>query len=199
MDAIKNKGNIILIVLYIFLIAFSKLMPHPANFSPLLALAIFGGAMAYRKKSFILITLFAWYLSDFLYNNFVHSEYVTGKGGLVFFSGYMIWVYAGMLLVILLASKLLHKFNYGRLFGTALLSAVVFYLVTNFGAWLSMPELYTRDIQGLMNSYVAAIPFFRATLLGNIVFSFLVFGLYELIVKRFHVREPLFQVEKAKS
>jgi len=191
MNGIKNTKTLLLLVVYIFVIAFSKLMPHPDNFSPVLALAIFGGALFFRKKIFIAVTLAALFLSDFIFNNYIHPEYIQNKDGIVFFSGYMIWVYLSIIAVVLLASVLLRKFSYIKLGGTVLLSAVIFYLITNFGAWLSMPEVYTRDFSGLINSYVAAIPFFRASLVSNMIFSFIVFALYDIVVRYYKIKDSI--------
>ena len=195
MDISNNKKNIItlvLISLYIVLIAVSKLFPHPDNFTPILGLAIFGGAMFIRKRIFLYITVFALFVSDFIFNNYVHPEYFTNKSGIIIFSDYMIWVYVSILLVIVAASYILKKFNYPKLFFTAIGGAIVFFLITNFGSWLSSPELYTRDFTGLINSYVAGIPFFRSTLISNILFSFIVFGIYDIAVRYIFKEKGIF-------
>ncbi len=179
----KNIITPVLISLYILIIAGIKLLPHPDNFTPIMGLAIFGGAMFLRKKMFLYITLIALFISDFIFNNFVHPEYFANKKGIVFFADYMIWVYLSILLIIFIASYILKKFSYVKLFFTAIGGAIVFYLITNFGSWLSLPELYTRDFSGLMDSYRAGIPFFRNTLASNIIFSFIVFGIYDIVVR----------------
>ncbi len=186
MDLNKNKKSITAIILvsaYILIIAGSKLLPHPENFTPLLGLAIFGGAMFLKKRMFLIITIAALFISDFIFNNFVHPEYISNKSGLIFFADYMIWVYLSILLVIFGASFALKKFSYLRLLITSIGGALVFYLITNFGAWLSSPELYTRDLSGLLQSYRAGIPFFRGTIISNIVYSFVIFGLYDIIAR----------------
>jgi hypothetical protein len=58
------------------------------------------------------------------------------------------------------------------------LSSVQFFLITNFGAWLGMPQLYSRSLAGLGNCYVAAIPFFGRTLASDLVYSAALFGLH---------------------
>ncbi len=182
----KDKKNIVTVIaisLYILLIAVIKLFPHPDNFTPILGLAIFGGAMLLRKRIFLYVTIIALFVSDFVFNNYVHPEYFANKKGIIFFADYMIWVYVSIVLIIFSASFLLKKFNYIKLFFTAIGGAIVFFLITNFGSWLSSPELYTRDFSGLLNSYVAGIPFFRSTLISNIIFSFIVFGIYDIAVR----------------
>ncbi|HEB62326.1 MAG TPA: hypothetical protein ENI82_04155, partial [Bacteroidetes bacterium] len=100
----KNILTLILISLYIMLIAVIKLLPHPDNFTPILGLAIFGGAMFIRKRIFLYVTIIALFVSDFIFNNYVHPEYFANKSGIIFFADYMIWVYLSILLVIIGAS-----------------------------------------------------------------------------------------------
>jgi hypothetical protein len=71
--------------------------------------------------------------------------------------------------------------NNKSLLGATLFSALSFFLITNFGAWWVDP-LYSKDFTGLLNSYIAGIPFFRGTLVGNVLFGFIFFKSYEKIV-----------------
>ncbi len=182
---INNKTILIpvLISLYILLIAGIKLMPHPDNFTPILGLAIFGGAMFIRKKIFLYITILSLFISDFIFNNYIHPEYFANRSNIIIVADYMIWVYLSIFIIIIAASYILKKFSYLKLFFTAIGGALIFFLITNFGSWMSSPELYSRDFSGLINSYVAGIPFFRSTLISNIIFSFIVFGIYDITIK----------------
>ncbi|HHH53442.1 MAG TPA: hypothetical protein ENK91_07270 [Bacteroidetes bacterium] len=177
----RNFANLVLISLYILIISLSKILPHPENFTPILGLAIFGGAMYIKRKVFFIVTIAALFLSDFIFNNYVHPEYFPDNNGIIFFSNYMIWVYFSIFAIIFLASKVLKHFNYLKLFFVILGSSILFYLVTNFGSWLASPELYTRDFSGIISSYIAGIPFFRSTLISNIITGFVIFGIYDLV------------------
>jgi hypothetical protein len=194
----KDKNTLkgfIIISIYILVIALSKLIPHTENFSAITGMVIFGGFMFGRQKNFFLITIVALFFTDFIFNNYVHPEYFPHRTGLVFFSGYMIWVYLSYALIILLASFFLRKFSYLKLFSTAIAGSIVFYLITNF-AWLYPATLYSRDFAGIIQSYAAALPFFRTSLVSDVLFSFLIFGVYDLVVNRYFIKSSVFSVSK---
>lgn len=171
-----------LIILLTLLAALSRLIPHPPNFTPLGAIAIFGAAYFSRKHLAFIIPLAAWWISDLLLNNLVYAElYPEIYQGFSWMGNPVIYLCLG--LIVLLGWVLMKKVTVFRVIGTATLAAVVFFLVTNFNSMLSSP-LYTKDINGLMESYIAGIPFFRNTLLGNLLYSALLFGVYEWFLSR---------------
>ena len=173
----------------------SKFIPHTENFSAVTGMVIFGGFMFGRQKSFFIITILALFFTDFIFNNYIHPEYFPVRTGLVFFSSYMIWVYLSYGLIIMLSSKFLRKFSYLKRFSTALVSSMIFYLITNF-AWLYPVSLYSRDLNGIIQSYTAALPFFRTSLVSDILFSFMIFGIYDLVVSRYFIKSPVYSVSK---
>jgi hypothetical protein len=63
-----------------------------------------------------------------------------------------------------------------KIAGGAISGSLVFFVTSNFVAWLGLTQMYTRDVAGLVNCYVAAIPFFRNTFFGDLVYSFVMFG-----------------------
>jgi hypothetical protein len=74
--------------------------------------------------------------------------------------------------------------------GTALLSSILFFVITNFGVWLTGGGwFYPRTWQGLVECYVMAIPFFRNTLAGDLVFTGVLFGLFELFLRSIRASE----------
>ncbi|MDV7400288.1 DUF6580 family putative transport protein, partial [Arthrospira platensis SPKY1] len=79
------------------MIALSRFMPHPWNFTPVGALAIFGGAIFKNRPSIIWFTFISLYLTDFVINNFIFRSSFAGQSGTIWFSSYMIWVYGGFL------------------------------------------------------------------------------------------------------
>lgn len=189
----KMKKNILLISLYIFLIALSKFIPHQGNFSAIGGMVIFGGFMFGKKKDFFLITIISLFIVDFIFNNYVHPEYIKNRNGIVLFDYSMIWVYLSYILIILGTSALLKHFSYAKLFLTSLGSSLVFYLITNF-AWLYRDTFYTRDLNGLISSYTAALPFFKTSLASNIIFSFIIFGFYDFIYSRYFIKSNKFSL-----
>lgn len=137
-----------------------RLMPHPANFAPVAAVALFGGALLPRKLGlFLPLTIM------------VLSDLVIGLHPTIFFT----W---GSFLVIALAgSYFMKRVTVSSVVIASLGSSVFFYLVTNFGVWLE-GRLYTQTFDGLLQCYINALPFFRNTLLGDLVFSAALFGAY---------------------
>lgn len=175
MDTTKNHG-IKIVVLLIIAAAFSRLIPHYPNFTAIGAIALFSGAYLNRNWMAYTIPVFALFLSDLF---------------LGFHEG-MIAVYAATLLVVFIGNYMLHnKVKTVPVALAAVVSSVSFFIITNFAVWMS-GFLYPRDLTGLLACYVAAIPFFHSTLLGDLFYSALLFGAYELVLKRF----PQFALQK---
>jgi hypothetical protein len=138
-----------------------RLMPHPWNFQPMDALALFGGAVLPGASAFV-VPLGAVIVSD---------------AALGFYGVGMLWVYAAYLAIIFLGHLALRRRSAMGIAGTAVASAILFYLITNFGEWTG--PLYPHTLAGLAASYAAAIPFFRNTVLSDIVYSLALFGIYD--------------------
>lgn len=147
----------------ILLAALSRLLPHPLNFAPITAIALFGGVFLDKKHTFI-VPIAALLISD----------YFLG------FYPDMGWVYGSFILIGFLGLWLRKHYTLTATVGTTLAGSILFFIVTNFGAWLGYLHLYTRDLPGLIQCYTAAIPFFRNTLAGDFVYVGVMFGAYEL-------------------
>ncbi|HLF15779.1 MAG TPA: DUF6580 family putative transport protein [Bacteroidota bacterium] len=144
----------------------SRLVPHPMNFAPIAALALFGGAFFDRRFSFVLP--FAVLLV---------SDWFIG-----FYDG-VAWVYGAFFLVNLVGWWLRGRRSLGATAGATLTGSVLFFIVTNFGVWLQ-GSLYSPDFAGLVTCYVAAMPFFRNTLAGDAFYVAVLFGLTELAARK---------------
>ena len=151
--------RLITLVLIIFTIAMFRLLPHPPNVSPIAAMALFGGAFFSDKRIAFLVPFLALLLSDFILG--LHDT--------------MVYVYAGFALTVFFGFGIRKNMSLGRIAIAVAGSSVLFFIISNFGAWFTS-GLYPMTIDGLMQAYVAAIPFFQNSLLGNIVFSALLFG-----------------------
>lgn len=146
-----------------------------ANFTAVGAIAIFGafyfdGPMRYMAPLAVL------WVSDLVLNNVVYAQYYDSFQ--LFGSAS---VYAAVLVVGIVAYFMMRSPSWTRLLGTSLVGAVIFFVMTNAVSWYANP-MYTQDLSGLMASYTAGIPFFRNTLISNVVFSFVLFGVYEYIL-----------------
>jgi hypothetical protein len=151
--------RLITLVLIIFTIAMFRLLPHPPNVSPIAAMALFGGACFSDKRVAFLVPFLAMLLSDFILG--LHDT--------------MVYVYAGFALTVVIGFWIRKNMNTGRIAVAAVGSSVLFFIISNFGAWFTS-GLYPMTIEGLMQAYIAAIPFFQHSLLGNIAFMALLFG-----------------------
>ncbi|MBI5217083.1 MAG: hypothetical protein HY960_15110 [Ignavibacteriae bacterium] len=152
----------------ILLAAFSRLVPHPVNFAPIAALALFGGVYLDKKHTF-LVPLVALFLSDYF---------------LGFYSG-MIWVYGSFAAIGVIGLWVRNHRGIATTIGATLLGSLLFFIVTNFGVWISSHGMYPRTFAGLIECYVAAIPFFRNSVLGDFAYVTAMFGVYELAKKFF--------------
>ena len=91
----------------------------------------------------------------------------------------MATVYFSVALIVLLGSVALNRVSALRVGGAALASSILFFVVTNFGMWLSS-GIYPRTLAGLEACYVAAIPFFQNTVAGDLFYAALLFGGFKL-------------------
>jgi len=148
-----------------------RLLPHPPNMTPIAAIALFGGAYFTTKRTAFLVPLAAMYLSDLALGFFVYDF------GL--FHGFMPFVYVSFAVTVCLGSLIRHRLTPLTIGGAALMSSVLFFIVANFGVWL-VGNLYPKTVTGLASCYVAAIPFFRNTLAGNVFYSLVLFGGFAL-------------------
>lgn len=172
MKITQNSSIALKIGLAVSLIVFAvsaRLMPHPANFAPIAAIAIFGGAVLPRKWA-VVLPLGAMIVSDL----------IIGLHPLVFYT------WGCFLLIALLSNKTLKNIRPTNVVLTSLAASVLFYIVTNFGVWMQH-QMYPMTASGLLNCYVNAIPFFRNTLLGDLAYTGLLFGIFAIVTKMAHV------------
>ena len=180
MEKLRKKRKILelIIVLILILIGVSlRLLPHPPNFAPILAIALFGGVYLSRKIAFVLPIL-----------AMVISDIFIGYYGIIL----MVSVYGVFLLSVILGLWLKKHKKWYTVGGSAVLSAVLFFLITNFAVWAFNPW-YAKTFSGIVQCYLMAIPFFKNTLLGNLFYVTIFFGAYEIaevwIRKRFKITE----------
>lgn len=170
-----EKQNTLKFVLVLILVAaFSRIIPHPHNFTPVGGIAVFGSYFLGRKIWAFLVPLFSLWLSDLFINNIIYPvQYPQYYEGFTLFGSF--WVYGSFILMIPLAWGLLSTFTLPRLALTGFSTASLFFLITNFGSWLNNP-IYPQNFSGLLTSYVAGLPFFQNTLLGDICYLVILFG-----------------------
>ena len=145
----------------ILILAFARLIPHPPNFTPIIAVALISGYFFKNINLSLLILLVAMLLSD-LFIGFYEN---------------MIFVYASLLLITFVFHKISKKINYKNLFIYCFAGSLIFFIFSNFGVWaLGSPGVldvaYERNISGLVECYILAIPFFGNTFLSTLIFAY---------------------------
>lgn len=159
------------IIIVIISLAVFRVMPgQVANFSPLMALALFCGTY-FKRGTALAFTLMAIWLSDVLMSHLLFGHWV------LFYPG-CFWQYSGYLLIAGIGMLFLRQIKPIRIMLAGLGAAVLFYTISNFGVWYS-GLLYPMTLTGLMACYVAAIPFFKTTLISTWFFSILLFSAME--------------------
>jgi len=161
----------------IIILAFARLIPHPPNFTPIIAIAIISG---YFFKSFnlsVLILLTAMLISD-LFIGFYEN---------------IIFVYVSLILITFIFHKISNKINFKNLFIYSFAGSVIFFVVSNFGVWaLGSPGVYDiayeKSLSGLIQCYVLAIPFFGNTFLSTLIFSYPAIFIYRSLATRSSAR-----------
>ena len=148
----------------VFIAAFVRLIPHPPNFAPIAAMALFGGAYFNKKWAAFLLPLLAMFITDLI----------------IGFHATMWAVYISFIIIVGLGMFLIKQKKVTNIILASVSSSVLFFVITNFGLWISTPY-YAKTGAGLAACYTAAIPFFHYTLLGDIFFVSLMFGVYELV------------------
>jgi len=152
-----DRNNIQLVIWIVgltLLLGMSRIIPHPPNFPPILAVGIFVPLLTGNWKSALPLTLGAMFIGDLYWG--LHS--------------YMAWTYVSVALVSLIAINF-------SLLANCFIAPIVFFIITNFGVWTS--GYYGFTLEGLMACYIAAIPFFHMTLLGTLTYTLLFYLIYK--------------------
>jgi hypothetical protein len=157
--------------------AMSRLLPHPPNFSPVEAIALFGGAYFASRAWAVLVPLAAMLISDVVLAALNGGSYSFAN----YFASTSFWLVYGCIAVsTTLGFGLRGKVGGAKVLGYSLLGSVLFFLATNFGAWLGS-TMYPQNGAGLVAAYAAGIPFFQWTVLGTLFYSALLFGGFALL------------------
>ena len=159
----------------ILLLAFSRFIPHPPNFTPIIAVAIMSGYFFKNIKLSFITLLISMLLVDVFIGFYKH----------------MFFVYLSLFLITFIFFKISDKVNSKNLFIFGFLGSLIFFLVSNFGVWASgvlspitnLP--YEKNLNGLINCYFLAIPFFTKTLISTIFFSYVAYLANYSLKKRF--------------
>ena len=154
------------IIFITLILVLSRIIPHPPNFTPILAGIIF---LPFIKKDLtfsVIVPLAAMLISDLIIG--MHSL--------------MLWTYGSIMFL----SCLTYYFNQDnilRIGSLAVITPMIFFLVSNFGVWIT-GSYYARDISGLMECYFNAIPFYASSAISCMLFTALFYLIRSALLKR---------------
>ncbi|MDR0763919.1 MAG: hypothetical protein LBF01_05430 [Bacteroidales bacterium] len=159
--------NSLIIAAFVIIAAVSRFFPHPANFTPIAAMAIFAGAYCTRKYFAMLLPVVAMLVTDSFLGFYPE-----------------IWgVYSALIISVMIGFALRKKVTVLGVIGASLTSSAIFFAISNFAVWAGGLCGYPHTMEGLTTCYVMAIPFFRNEILGTLVYSGLLFGIYEMVAR----------------
>ena len=154
------------LLFFVGLLILSRLIPHPPNFTPLLAGAVFLPFLLKDKTLIVALPLVCLFISDLI----------------IGFHNVMLWTY-GAFFIIGITVINFSKLNLKSLLGLSLAGPTFFYLITNFGVWL-ISSTYAKDVYGLLECYVLALPFYGNSLFSTLLFSLLFLATRNLLLRK---------------
>ena len=168
----KLKSSFSYLVILAVLIALGvagRLLPHPPNFTPMAAIALFAGFIFIKRYLAVFAVISTMLLCDYFAFGSLSASWFGSKS--------MFVVYLALLFPIVFKNFLQKKLGVLRIFGAAIASSTVFFLATNFAVWAFSP-MYEKTLEGLVLCYTMAIPFFQNTIAGDLIWSGVIFGAY---------------------
>ncbi len=168
MKKIEISPKFYVVLTMIFAGAVMRLIPHWPNFTPIAAIALFGGTFLKRKDLAFLVPVVAMLLSDLI----------------IGFHSTMFAVYASFIAIVSLGLFLQSRLTVVNTISASLASSILFYLITNFASWTSGIMPYPMNVAGLMQSYIAGLPFFFNGILGDLFYNSVLFGALYMVTNR---------------
>lgn len=163
----SDRKKILLAAAIVIAAAASRLMKHPFNFTPIAAMALFAGCYL-QKRWAVVLPLAAMFVSD-IFIGFYDWQV-------------MVSVYIAIALAFFVGWYLRNRVKWYSVILAALISSLTFFVLTNFAVWAFF-TWYPHTWVGLVSCFMLALPFFRNTLIGDVVYSGVFFGIYELVLK----------------
>ena len=171
------------LVAMIVMAAATRLLPHPPNMTAMTALTLFGGAFFADKRLAFALPLAVLLISD-LVLGLIWSWSPMAVGP------HMEVQYVAFAMIVGLGFTMRQNHGVVRTGVTAVLASLLFFVVSNLGTW-AFESLYPKTFGGLVECYVAAIPFWRNTLTGDLLYTAVLFGGFQLLERKFEtLRAP---------
>ena len=150
-------------LMLVIILAFSRILPHPPNFTPILGMAVFAGAVFEKKIYSFIVPLLAMILSDLFLG----------------FYGSMTIIYLAVCLNVIIGIYFLKKISFFKIFISLVLGSVTFFSISNFAVWL-LSGIYPHSLEGLLACYTMALPFFQNTIISTILYGLGAFFIFDL-------------------
>ncbi|CAN5717370.1 hypothetical protein BH11BAC4_BH11BAC4_25150 [soil metagenome] len=179
----QNSGTILIALVLILAAAVSRVLMYPHNFSPIIGMAIFSGAVIKDRRLAFVLPILSMFVSDVIFEVFNIAPGFWGWGQLV---GY------GILALITVIAFSLKKINVINVAVYAVVSSVIFFILSNLSFFIidnPVYHTYTQDTNGFIQCYVQALPFFRISLIADLVYSGVLFGSFYAITN-YMVKKP---------
>ena len=157
----KDFANFYYFIFFLVILIIFRLIPHPPNFSPIISFAVLSPLLLNSKIKGALVTLLAMIITDLI----------------IGFHPYQLIIYSSLLFFSFISTI---KKSYTKLFLTSIISSIVFFIATNFAVWV-LWDYYPKTIDGLLQCYILALPFFQNTLLSTLFFTSLIIFLYKYL------------------
>jgi len=182
MDLKNKKSLFIAIGIIVFAVIIRLFLTSYSIYdaAPFAAIAIFGAVFFKNKKLALILPLIAWFISDLILNQTLYAAY-----NVAIFNANQIFSATALILIVGLGYWWFKKFKIKlpSIAATSFLAALVFFIISNFGVWLSS-GMYIKNFAGLIECYIAGIPFFRTAIIGNFLYLFTMVEVYKFVVSR---------------
>jgi hypothetical protein len=168
----QNRTSILIAVMLVVAAAISRVILYPHNFSPMVGMALFAGATFSDKRLAFALPIFSMLLSDVLFEVFKIAPGFWGWGQLV---GY------GIFALITLLAFTMKKVNVVNVIGYSIASSVIFFVLSNLAFFLidnPIYHIYAQNFGGFVGCYIGALPFFKTSLIADLLYSGVLFGVY---------------------
>ena len=168
LSSLKSSTRYLVIVFAVVLLIISRSLSFIPNFTPTISLIVFISIMFRNHYILAFIIVLSQVISDY-------------------FLGYyssMLFVYLSYVLIAIASMYILKELNFMHTIGTSFISVLIFYLVSNYGVW-QMMDLYQYNLNGLVQCYIAGIPFLKYSLISTLLYSTTIYVLFKVTLSKY--------------
>ena len=168
LSSVKSSTRYLVILFAVLLLIISRSLSFIPNFTPTISLIVFISIMFRNHYILAFIIVLSQVISDY-------------------FLGYyssMLFVYVSYVLIAIASMYILKELNFMRTIGTSFISVLIFYLVSNYGVW-QMMDLYQYNLNGLIQCYIAGVPFLKYSLISTLLYSTTIYVLFKFTLSKY--------------